>query len=301
LYLVGAWRSFAVVLVAILVYDQVAAPFAGEVLHTARGYFGIHRVVANRDPNGVVYHHLLHGGTIHGRQARTSQRLCEPLTYYHPTGPLGDVFEARQRFRPPQQVAVVGLGTGAMACFSKPSAEWTFYEIDPLVRNIAETPEYFSFLSGCTAGKYSIVLGDGRLQLAAASTARNDLIVFDAFSSDAVPVHLLTREALALYEQRLADGGWLVFHASNTHLDLEAVLARLAADAGLACLACREEQISDEQFQAGKTPSTYVVMARLRGELETLAAVDRWHAPPVNKEIAVWTDDFSNLVEVLKW
>jgi hypothetical protein len=301
LYLAQRWRWFAALLCAVLVFDQIAGPFAGDVLYTARGYFGMHRVIANRDPQGQVYHHLLHGGTVHGRQSRSPQRLCEPLTYYHPSGPLGDIFAARKRLAPPGQVAVVGLGTGAMACYSEPSMEMTFYEIDPLVQAIAETPAYFSFLSHCSQGKYSIVLGDGRLRLAKAPAHRYELILFDAFSSDAVPVHLLTREALALYQQKLADGGWLVFHASNTHLDLEAVLARLADDAGLACLSCNERQITTEQFEAGKTPSTYVVMARDSRDLAALSAIPRWQAPRVDPTIAVWTDDFSNLIEVLKW
>jgi hypothetical protein len=301
LYLAGLGRWFALVLGLVLVFDQVAAPFSGQVLYTVRGYFGIHRVIANRDAQGRPYHHLTHGGTIHGRQARFEPRLCEPLTYYHPTGPLGDVFAARKQTGSPRQVAIVGLGSGAMACYSDAAMELIFYEIDPLVRNLAETPSYFSFLSDCSPGKYSIVIGDGRLRLAEERDARFDLMIFDAFSSDAVPMHLLTREALALYEQKLAEGGWLVFHASNTHLDLKAALARLADDAGLACLSCSEEALSVEAFRAGKTPSTYVVMARKPSDLAPLAANARWRSPPLDQSITVWTDDFSNLIEVLKW
>ncbi len=114
----GRLKAFAAVLAACLVAGEVAAPFSGDVLYTGRGYFGIHRVLANRDEEGRVYHHLVHGATIHGRQARSESRQCEPLTYYHPTGPLGDVFKALPE-RPGRRVAIVGLGTGAMICYSR--------------------------------------------------------------------------------------------------------------------------------------------------------------------------------------
>jgi hypothetical protein len=301
LYLYGRQKWFAAVLTAALAFSSIAPPFTGDVLYTGRGYFGVHRVIANRDEDQVVYHHLLHGGTVHGRQARTPERMCEPLTYYHPTGPLGDIFTGREQHAPPRRVSIVGLGSGAMACFARGGSQFTFYEIDPLVRDIAQTSAYFSYLDRCSSGGHSIVLGDGRMALERAPAASYDLMIFDAFSSDAVPVHLLTREALRVYLDKLADGGWLVFHASNTYLDLEAVLARLAADADLACLSCRDLDVSPEQFRAGKTPSTYVVMARKRADLAALAEIARWQEPRVDPENAVWTDDFSNLIEVLKW
>jgi spermidine synthase len=266
-------------------------------LYTGRGYFGVHRVLANRDPEGLVYHHLVHGSTIHGRQARSDSRRCEPLTYYHRSGPLGDVFAALPE-KPNRRVAIVGLGTGAMVCYARPGDVFTFYEIDPLVREIAQTPEYFSFLSDCRQGQYEIVLGDGRLQLAAADQ-RYGVMIFDAFSSDAVPVHLLTREAITLYERRLDPSGLLVFHASNTHLDLARVLAALAADLKLACVVRADVQLTPEEFRTGKASSTYVVLARSRANLGALATHPRWHSPRVPPGTPVWTDDSSNILGAL--
>jgi hypothetical protein len=298
LFVMQRWRLFGIVLTVCLVANEVAAPFAGDVLYTGRGYFGVHRVVANRDPEGLLYHHLLHGSTVHGRQARSSRRQCEPLTYYHRSGPLGDVFDALPD-HPQRRVAVVGLGTGAMICYAREGDEFAFYEIDPLVQQIAHTPEYFSFLSDCSQGRYDVILGDGRLQLAAASEGRFDVMVFDAFSSDAVPVHLLTREALTMYENKLAAGGLLVFHASNTHLDLSRVLAALAADLKLACVVRHDVQLSLEEFRAGKASSTYVVLARRREDLAALAKLRQWTRPQIPPGTPVWTDDFSNILGAL--
>jgi hypothetical protein len=297
LFVMGRWKLYCAVLAIALVAGEVAPPFQGEVLYTGRGYFGVHRVLANQAPDGPVYHHLVHGSTIHGRQARSSERLCEPLTYYHRTGPLGDVFAALPRASD-RRVAIVGLGTGAMITYARPGDVFTFYEIDPLVRQIAETPEYFSFLSDCCQGRYEIVLGDGRLQLAA-TNQRYDVMIFDAFSSDAVPVHLLTREALALYESRLATGGWLVFHASNTHLDLARVLAALAAERKLACAVRADLQLTREEFRAGKASSTYVVLARSRDDLGDLARHPQWQTPRVAPDTPVWSDDSSNILQAL--
>lgn len=300
LFVLGRNTSFCVVLALCLVAGEIAPPFSGDVLYTGRGYFGVHRVLANQDEQGVVYHHLVHGATVHGRQARTPSRECEPLTYYHPSGPLGDVFKSLSD-KPPRQVAIVGLGTGAMACYAREGDQFTFYEIDPLVRQVAGTPEYFGFLSQCMRGKYEIVLGDGRLQLAPAATHSYDLMIFDAFSSDAVPVHLLTREAITLYESKLADGGCLVFHASNAHLDLESVLAALAADLGFVCASRRDVQLTMEEFLAGKTPSTYVVIARQRRDLGRLLELPTWQERKPAKGTPLWTDDYSNILGALKW
>jgi hypothetical protein len=299
LFVIGRNRAFCAVLALCLVAGEIAPPFSGEMLYTGRGYFGVHRVLANQDEQGVVYHHLVHGATIHGRQARTPSRQCEPLTYYHPSGPLGDVFKTLAS-KPPRRVAIVGLGTGAMACYARAGDRFTFYEIDPLVQRIAEKPEFFSFLSQCMQGTYEVVLGDGRLQLAAAEPG-HDLMVFDAFSSDAVPVHLLTREAITLYESKLAESGWLVFHASNAHLDLEGVLAALADDFGFACASRRDVHLTSEEFLAGKTPSTYVVIARQRRDLARLLELPTWQERLPTRGTPLWTDDYSNILGALQW
>ena len=299
LYAANWPRAVALTAAVPLLWHQVAPPFSGEVLFTARSFFGVHRVLATRDKQGQLYHHLVHGGTIHGRQSRSGQRRCEPLTYYHRSGPLGQVFSAlpaglRRR------VAIVGLGSGAMACYCDAKSDFTFFEIDPLVQQIARQPKYFSYLDECAQGKYRIVLGDGRRMLAA-NRQHFDMLVLDAFSSDAVPIHLLTQQALQIYLQRLDPHGLLVFHVSNQHLDLESVLRDGASDAGLFCLSCRDLDLSPEDFESGKTPSTYVVMSRDRRFVQKLADDARWRQLEPRRGGRGWTDDYSNILSVLTW
>ena len=136
-----------------------------------------------------------------------------------------------QESRPPRRHR--GLGTGTIACYGRPNETWTFYEIDPLIERIAFNPKYFTYLRDCPPAK-RIVLGDARLSLAQAPDSSYDFIVLDAFSSDAIPVHLMTREALQLYLRKLAPGGSIAFHISNRYLNLEPVLVELARDARIA-------------------------------------------------------------------
>jgi hypothetical protein len=251
-------------------------------------------------PSGETWHSLVHGTTIHGRQSRHPERLCEPLTYYHRSGPLGQVFEMLPPVDEVQRVAVVGLGTGSIAAYSDSRREFTFYEIDPAVKQLAETPEYFSFLADCGA-RYRVVLGDGRLKISEAPDGSYGLIVLDAFSSDAIPVHLLTREALAMYLAKLSSGGIVLVHTSNRHVDLEGVLSALAREAGLVARVRRDLFLSGEERTAGKTTSVYVAIARNESDLAGLANDPRWESTYHRPGTRPWTDDFSNLVGALDW
>ncbi|MEX0714758.1 MAG: fused MFS/spermidine synthase [Pirellulales bacterium] len=299
LYLIDRPKWFAAALAVPLLLDAIAAPFAGDVLLTGRSYFGVHRVMAS-SPFGETWHSLVHGTTIHGRQSRHPQRLCEPLTYYHRSGPLGQVFEMLQPADEVQRVAVVGLGTGSIAAYSDSSREFTFYEIDPAVKQLAETAEYFSFLADCGA-RYRVVLGDGRLKMAEAPDGSYRLIVLDAFSSDAIPIHLLTREALAMYLAKLSSEGIVLVHTSNRHVDLEGVLSALAREAGLAALVRRDLFLTDEERAEGKSTSVYVAIARKQSDLTGLANDPRWESTYHRPGTRPWTDDFSNLVGALDW
>ena len=187
-----------------------------------------------------------------------------------------------------------------MACYLQPGESLTYYEIDPSVRNIASNPRYFTFLEQC-APTTPIVLGDARLQLRDAADGSYDLIALDAFSGDSIPMHLLTREALALYMRKLAPGGMLVFHISSLYLRLAPTLGTLARDAGLVCLIEDDTLVSQKEVDAGKFPSTWVVMARSRTDLGTLATDPRWTPVNVPPGTQVWTDDYSNLLRVIKW
>ena len=149
-------------------------------------------------------------------------------------------------------MAIVGLGAGSLACYAEPGQGWTFYEIDPAVVRIARDPRFFTYLKDCRARSQDVVVGDARLRLRDAPDGGYGLIVLDAFSSDAIPMHLLTREALRLYRDKLADGGLIAFHISNRYLDLAPVLGALARDAGLIDRIRRDRDISPEQAKAGQ-------------------------------------------------
>jgi spermidine synthase len=197
-------------------------------------------------------------------------------------------------------VAIIGLGTGSLACYGSAGQQFTFYEIDPTVVRIARDPRFFTFLQLCPPD-VRIVLGDARLSFSDAPERSYGLVVLDAFSSDAIPSHLLTREAFALYTRKLLESGLLVVHISNNHLDLESTVANLAADAGLVAVARLDGHVSPAEARAGKTPSHWVVLARHRADLGALADDRRWHPLVPQPDQTLWTDDFSSILQVIRW
>lgn len=280
---------------AILLVSAFTSGVSGQVLYAERSFFGVHRVTL--DPGGQ-YHLLLHGSTLHGKQSLDATRRREPLTYYYPSGPLGQLFNALKSGPARPAVGVVGLGSGALACYSTPGQRWTFYEIDPAVERIARDRRYFHFLSDCTPDA-EVVLGDARLSLAEAASQQYDLLVLDAYSSDSIPMHLMTREALQLYVAKLAPRGLLLFHISNRHLDLEPVLGNLAADAGLVGLTQDDATLTQAEEALGKQASQWVVLARQPEDLAALSSDSRWQ--PLRRDTgALWTDQFSSIVGVLR-
>ena len=198
-------------------------------------------------------------------------------------------------------MAIIGLGAGALACYAQPAQDWTFYEIDPAVQRIAEDSRYFTYLRHSSAGKLNVVLGDARLQLQKAPQRQYGLVILDAFSSDAIPVHLLTREAVHLYLDKLADGGLIAFHISNRRLDLKPVVANLAEDAGLVCLDRDDFAVSANELAQGKQASQWVVLSRKREDLGVLPSDKRWQPLSTRASFGLWTDDFSNIISLLKW
>ncbi|MCC7375274.1 MAG: fused MFS/spermidine synthase [Verrucomicrobiales bacterium] len=262
---------------------------------TERNFFGITRVTLNAEGD---MHQLVHGNTFHGRQFRDIARRDEPLTYYHRQGPLGGVFESLRLQQPAARVGVIGLGIGSMAAYARPSDSWVFYEIDPAVLRVAVNPQWFTFLTNCPAPNVRLIAGDARLRLREADDGSFDLLVLDAFSSDAIPVHLLTQEALALYRQKLRSDGWLLAHISNRYLSLEPVMAALAKDAGWAC---RSADDSQENDFPGKEPSHWIIMASHDGALGRLARLSRWVPAEGSERVSLWTDQRSSVFEVLDW
>ena len=286
---------FALALAAVMLASTLYAQLNARPLHTERNFFGVLRVTRNeRD----TLHLLYNGSTLHGRQFTDFTQQCEPLSYYHRAGPLGQVFAAYQARPASADVAIVGLGTGATAAYSRANERWTFYEINPAVVGVARAPEYFTYLINCAHAPVSVTLGDARLQLAHAPDASYGLIVLDAFSSDAIPVHLMTAQALDLYLSKLAPGGLLAFHISNRSLDLHPVVADLAASRALACLVRDDLQAAQPE---GKESSQWVVMARRPEDLGDLITDPRWHTLPGDPHRRVWADDFSNILSIFKW
>jgi hypothetical protein len=241
---------------------------------------------------------MVHGTTLHGMQRLDPRRSDEPLSYYDRTGPIGQIFAALPHASTASDVAVIGLGVGTLASYRAPSQHWTFYEIDPIVERIARNTSYFTYLSRCGAD-CTVVTGDGRVSLAREASQKFGVIVLDAFSSDAIPIHLLTKEAMALYVSRLAPGGAIVFHISNMNLSLSHVLGRIADDARLQAV-WQHEPPDAGSWQGGKFPSEWLVVARERRDFGSLTTDARWKAPIVADATPLWTDDFSNILSVLK-
>ena len=239
---------------------------------------------------------LLNGATSHGQQSLFESQRHEPQGYYHRTGPLGAIFDALQPRRPLAEVGVLGLGAGTIAAYAAPGERFTFYEINPAVQRIAWNTDYFTYLADCR-GEVDVILGDARLSLEHGPQRLFDLLIVDVYSSDSVPVHLTTREALKIYFDRLGPRGLLAIHISSNYFNLAPFLGSLAADAGRTARIWRD--LAPVQI-VGKFPSVWVVMARSPDDLGPLADDPRW-TPLAAGDGPVWTDDFSNVAAALRW
>ncbi len=287
---------FAIALAAVFGMGLLENRRTDELVYVKRNFFGVTRVVAD---SKAGRYKLFHGRTIHGSQFSTKARWAEPLAYYHYGSPIADVLSGLPDGG--GRVGVVGLGAGALAVYARPGERWTFFEIDPAVIEVAKSSKYFTYLNECTQGTVTILEGDARLRLRDNAATGYRLLVIDAFSSDAIPVHLLTREALALYLGKLSPHGVVAFHISNRYLDLEPVLAGLATDAGLLALICRDTSVTKDDVAMGRLGSDWVVMARTAEDLERIAAKPRWRLPVAKPGLPVWTDDFSSILPLVMW
>jgi hypothetical protein len=278
---------------AILGASAWCADAGSGVRHRERSFFGVIKVESDGN-----YHRLVHGNIVHGIQSRETGRRREPLTYYHSTGPIGQVFEEFDGPKAKSNVALVGLGTGTLAAYGERGQKFTFYEIDPAVLRIAQSARYFTYLDDARERgvELNVVIGDARLKLAEAPHRQYGLLIIDAFSSDAIPVHLLTREAIDLYLDKLAERGILAVHISNRYVDLEPVLGNLAKARGLAGMIQK-----DGANNAGKSSSSWVVLARRRADFGKLADDERWQPLATRPDLRLWTDDYSNLLSIFQW
>jgi len=300
----------------------VAFIFVANIIDTAdvtatslRSFFGVHKIAEQGNGN---YRVLMHGTTIHGAERITPDDEDEeenagdgekkpaeqpaelggppkPLTYYWDGSPMAQTIEAaRQKNGGKARIAVIGLGSGSLACQTKPGDTLTYYEIDPMIVRIARDKSIFSFLTSC-APDARIVIGDARLTLDDTPDASYDVIIVDAFSSDAIPIHLLTREAMALYAKKAAPNGIIVMHLSNRHLELASVVAGIADANGLVTrLDDTETEGTDDDRYLFE--STVAAVARRDEDFGVLTQSKFWVPLKPDPKQWVWTDDYSNIV-----
>jgi hypothetical protein len=308
--------SFAIPAVVLLLAPRTALLFAGaaagllvgagavrtggRVLERERTFFGVHQVTSLQDDD---WHVLTHGTTTHGVQAMRGRVHFLPTAYYHPSGPLGDVvftLVPDGRFR---DVGVIGLGAGALAAYAGSRIRMDFFEIDEAVIRIAENPRLFTYLADARARPgvtVKTIASDGRLGLRALPEASYDLIVIDAFSSDAIPTHLITREAVALYESRLKARGMIAFHVSSRFFDLTPILARIAADRGLVGYVRNDREVPPGKAGEAMRPSVWVVLARDENDVGQIArSGPRWVRLAAAADDPLWTDDYTNVLGAL--
>ena len=270
---------------------------AGEVLYADRSFFGAYRAMLDADGKK---HLLFQGTTVHGVQSVDAATRLEPLSYYHRTSPVGQVLDSTSIIRGDSNIAVIGLGTGALACHGTSRQKFTFFEIDPMVEKIARDERLFTYLRDCPP-KIDVVIGDARISLAKTPMRLFDLFILDAFSSDAIPIHLLTREALELYLSKTAEDGVLLFHISNRYMDLAPVLDRLAGHLRLVALLQNDFNVSPAQGQEGKSASRWVMLARNERALGPFLKDRRWRRLDDRLGGELWTDEFSDILGVINW
>ena len=282
------------------VWQWLVLSSSPTVLVRSRTFFGVHTVMKNKDGPGH-WHSLWHGTTRHGMQYDRAPWSLAPTAYYTESGPAGDVmrFVAAATERP--CVAFVGLGAGTLAAYGRPGHTFEFYEIDPRVVEIASDNRFFTYLADSKA-TVSIKTGDARLLLAQEKEPRYSAIVLDAFSSDAIPTHLITHEALALYLERLERHGFLAFHVTNLYLDLKRPLARLAEELHLSGLALEDLQPTQEDaVLCAKSASSWVVLFPDAGTARQFAErFERWRPLVASADDPHWRDNFVNLLGALR-
>jgi spermidine synthase len=276
--------------------DISTIPYARQ-----RSFFGIYTIENSQSDR---LRRLLHGTTLHGAQSLDPALATHPMTYYAPQSGVGRALAAAPPlFGPHARIAVVGLGTGTLACHARPGQRWTFFEIDPLIVRLATDPRIFSFLARCRPDA-RIIVGDARLSLARLPRNSFDMLAVDAFSSDAIPLHLLTTEAVATYLDRLSPAGVLLVHISNRYLDLEPVLAAIADRLGRPARIAH--YIPSQPVPAGHlyTRSIWVAVARDRPALDRFVAAaggDAAWAPLARRDdVRPWTDGFASVLPVMK-
>jgi hypothetical protein len=285
-------------LVAVGLITTTAVSTAQGIVARHRCHFASYWIAEKTTPAGA-FNVLYHGRVRHGAQATEPSMRHIPMSYYHPNGPAGDLFGAIAEAGDTRRVGVVGLGVGALAAYALPGQEMTFYEIDPVVSEIAHDEAYFTYLADC-AGECQVVIGDGRVRLSEERDGAFQLLVLDAYNSDSIPTHLLTVEAMELYMRKLADDGILLLHVSNTFLDVGRVAENVAATCGLAVARYSWWPREARLKQLPVDRADYIAVARnrtvLNGRLDS-----RWKKRVGDPDGTVWTDDYANILGIYTW
>ncbi|WP_240514022.1 fused MFS/spermidine synthase [Paramylibacter kogurei] len=284
----SAWQSAISLALFVLVTYFAAQP---NHVYQTRSVFGVHRIVDN---DGV--REYFNGTTLHGAE-RISEKGSRPtpLTYYHPNGPMGRIMLAAQT-QETTSIGIVGLGVGSLACYRQPHQNWDLYEIDPVVDDIARNPNLFNFVDQCAAD-IPTHIGDARLVLAKQTPKNFDILLIDAFSSDAIPVHLITKEAIELYLSHMNDNGILVMHISNRYFALQKPLSKIASELGLIALGTRYAPATNAKNV--DQASAVAIFARNQSAIERFVKDDTWRSMTSDYR-HLWTDDYSNLLSTLR-
>ena len=294
LWKVGRWQIAALVALG-LILIRVYPSDDGRV-ETVRSFFGVHKIVVTA--NGQ-YHVLMHGTTIHGAEkflendGTPVKGRPEPISYYYKDGGMGRAIAAiRERKGGPIRVAVIGLGAGTLACHSVAGEDWKYFEIDQTMVDTARDPKYFTYVSACDPNMKPVI-GDARLTFAKEKDGTYDLIIVDAYSSDAIPIHLATEEAMAIYKAKLAPQGAVVMHVSNRHLELASVIVGIAEENDLKSWVFNEDSGRDADYIF---TTNVVISAREAADVGKISSDEKWVLTEANEGQRVWTDDYSNVL-----
>jgi SAM-dependent methyltransferase len=266
---------------------------AGRYREHHRSFFGVVHITEIAPRGMGPTRIMVHGTTLHGAQMQTPARRCEATTYYTPRTVIGRVFATEQARKPHLRIGAVGLGAGTVATFVRPTDSMRFYEIDPLIAKLTLDPAHFSFVHGCAKGPVDVVLGDARLSLAKEPAGKFDLMLIDAFSSDSVPTHLLTVEALRGYLRLLAPDGVVLLHLSNRNLELVGPASAAAKAAGAYSVEGEHWVEEGTSPYAEASGIVLLVAPDARSLVRYHAAGPDWTAP--KHAARPWTDDYTNV------
>jgi hypothetical protein len=287
-------QRYAILLVILVLVGALNPSGLGTTISATRNFFGLIRVT---ELDG--FHRVVHGSTIHGSQRVSQMDRCVPGAYYHRSGPAGLLLSENSSAQ--RSVLVIGLGVGSLVCYAQPQDAWTFYELNPAMSELAHNRELFSYVTNAPTANVTVKIGDGRRLLESETNAKFDVIVVDAFSSDAIPTHLLNLEAFKLYLSRLNQRGEILLHVSNRFFDLGPVVGNLANELGLEAFASVDVAVDPAAQAEGKIPSTWLLVVPNRTDGAPLRSLPAsWHR--IEPDGArIWTDEYADPVSALVW